>query len=41
MIAGKGVPAAAEMEEQKKSFAGSGVVTLKHKFNRLNVPLIC
>ena len=41
MVAGRGVPAAAEIEEQKKSFAGSGVLTFKHVLSRLKVPLMC
>jgi len=41
MTAGKGVPAAAEIEEQKNSLAGDGVVVLRQMFSRLYVPLMC
>jgi hypothetical protein len=41
MLAGSGVPAAAEIEEQKKRDAGLGVETERQRFRRLCVPRIC
>lgn len=41
MAAGRGVPAAAEIEEQKNNLAGVVVVMLRHRFKRWYVPLMC
>lgn len=41
MVAGMGVPAAAEMEEQKYKDAGNLVLTERQTLRRLCVPRMC